>query len=299
MKVIKKCRSCGDEFASKPSKVGSFCGMACYRAFQRSGEYKIHKSRKWFNNCHVCGTFVGKPPARDRNGNVCDKVFCSMSCYLKHHDRNNNIEVVQCAGCGKDVEATKKRAEQEHVFCSTECRRSIDRSSVCKSCGVHFTAVQIRRVKGGTYNVVRVPRQTCSPGCLSEFYRTDKDRKDKISEAFSGDKHPNWQGGSHVLGNRGAGWGKISEKVREKAQRICECCGLTEAEHGRKLEVHHKVPYHQFLNKKAANKLSNLEALCKSCHTKKDWEYRRSNPMQMPLNWSKRLVVAPKNKVAA
>src|SRR5690606_19633572 len=97
---------------------------------------------------------------------------------------------------------------------------------------------------------------------------------------------PNWQGGSHRLGYRGAGWPAIRRKVRERAGFRCESCGLTEADHidrhGQRLHVNHKVPYHQH-NKGNPNRPGNLEALCVSCHMKADWEWRRKNPVQMTL----------------
>lgn len=283
---MKICQQCGEEFKGNNAKEKKFCNMDCYRAFQKSGKYKIEKGRKWFNYCHVCGDFVGRRPAEDRNGNLCDKVFCSRACYLKHHDINVSQVEVACSGCGKVFKVVKQRSKQDQKFCSIACRRKTEVDSKCKVCGVEFTGIQIRRnLKFGAVNIIRVRRNTCSPECLSEFYKKDQSRKDKISVAFTGPKHPNWAGGSHRLANRGCGWVKIAEKVRKRAKSRCECCGIHEDETGRRLDVHHKIRYHQFSDKNKANRLTNLEALCKKCHTTKDWDWRKNNAIQIPINW--------------
>ncbi|NID14378.1 HNH endonuclease [Luteibacter yeojuensis] len=77
--------------------------------------------------------------------------------------------------------------------------------------------------------------------------------------------------------------------ARNRAGRCCEHCHMSEAEHQEKfkmrLNVNHKEPFHQHANKSLANRLSNLEALCKSCHTRADWKWRKEHPMQAVLNF--------------
>jgi 5-methylcytosine-specific restriction endonuclease McrA len=122
---------------------------------------------------------------------------------------------------------------------------------------------------------------------LSIFHKSDKARKEKISIAFRASNHPNWQGGSHYGKTRGPGWTRIAERCRELHNRTCKHCGMTEKESKAKgwwrLQVNHIIPFHQWRNKEAANKQSNLEALCKSCHTKADWKWRKENAVQMTL----------------
>jgi hypothetical protein len=64
---------------------------------------------------------------------------------------------------------------------------------------------------------------------------------------------------------------------------------MTEAEHlqryRQRLNVNHKTPFHQHTKKAAANRASNLEALCKPCHTKADWKWRKENPIQTTLSF--------------
>jgi hypothetical protein len=132
--------------------------------------------------------------------------------------------------------------------------------------------------------------KTCSNKCLSEWASRNPERKESISKAFTGDKHPNWQGGPqlHHRGARGAGWQRARRSALKRDKHTCQDCGMTEAEHikttGKGLEVHHKRPFWQYGGDNAkANALSNLLSLCKSCHQKADWAYRKANPMQMGL----------------
>jgi len=125
-------------------------------------------------------------------------------------------------------------------------------------------------------------RKTCSSECVSYLMKTDEERK--LKTAHHKENHPNWKGGSSRSGGRGAGWLKIAEKCRDLHGRVCKICGKTEEENGRKLDVNHIIPFHQHKNKTQANKQSNLEALCKACHTAADWKWRKENPTQYLLN---------------
>ena len=154
----------------------------------------------------------------------------------------------------------------------------------CVNCNTLFTAIKWFPNRGRFASVNGI--KTCSNACRDEWRSNDEERKRKISAAFTGDKHPNWQGGSHRIGYRGAGWSAIRRKVRKRAGYVCESCGMTEAKHIEKhrqtLHVNHKVPYHQHASGNP-NRLSNLEALCVSCHMKADWEWRKQNAVQMTL----------------
>lgn len=97
--------------------------------------------------------------------------------------------------------------------------------------------------------------------------------------------HPNWQGGGKRRGYRGSGWQRIAESVRVMAGRKCEHCGLDESDNGRRLDVNHIVPFHQSKNKSQANKTSNLEALCRSCHMLADAKWRKENPIQVVIDF--------------
>lgn len=79
----------------------------------------------------------------------------------------------------------------------------------------------------------------------------------------------------------GAGWRSQRRKALERADHQCERCGITDDEHRKKyveptrcvgfgLDVHHRVNVRVFkrwdLPIEDANRLSNLDVLCQSCH---------------------------------
>ena len=271
------CEQCGKIFRVKNAgKANKYCSIGCYRDFQKSGKYKArHSKRK--HHCSNCGeVIVNRSPSHGS-----ENIFCNRDCYNSHY-RN---AVKECEGCGSQFRPSSRLSK----YCCNDCRLLAEKPEPvkCISCGVVFSAIQIRR--GAEKWYVRMSkRKTCSAECLSMFHKSDKARKEKISIAFRASNHPNWQGGSHYAGTRGPGWERIAERCRELHNRTCKHCGMTEndskARGWGRLQVNHIVPFHQWQNKEAANRQSNLEALCKSCHSKADWKWRKENPVQMTLN---------------
>ena len=71
----------------------------------------------------------------------------------------------------------------------------------------------------------------------------------------------------------GPGWPKIRDRVRARDNFCCQVCGRPES--GRQHDVHHKIPFRQFVQagfanldeaKARANQLDNLVTLCPECH---------------------------------
>lgn len=276
------CVVCNKEFKPVKGKANKYCTVECYRAFQRSGNYRSRESKRVFN-CTQCGIeFRNRERSRKRNGEECENIFCSRSCYDKHQKK---IAAKECKHCKKEFTPLSDKT----LFCSMDCRveHHKPKPKNCINCDSLFSAIKPRNDSSKWY-VRSNDIKTCSKECLNEFYRTDKARKEKISKAFRKEKHPNWQGGSHRGDKRGAGWNRIAEKCRELHNRTCKHCGMTEQEsldkNWGRLQVNHIVPFHQWQRKEQANKQSNLEALCKSCHTKADWKWRKENHVQMSLN---------------
>lgn len=211
-----------------------------------------------------------------------NRKFCDRDCYDLYRSAAIENRAPKCKCCGKKI---IKIGNSKKVYCSKKCRDDlaiINCRKTCNVCGVDFSAIKWLKSKDG-FRVVRdKEKKLCSEECFSEFMKTDEDRKKRVGRA--GKDHNNWQGGSHRGGKRGDNWLQIAEKCRELHGRVCRICGKTEEENGRKLDVNHIIPFHQHRNKTAANKQSNLEALCRSCHTKTDWEYRKNNPTQILLD---------------
>jgi|TARA_R100000027_G_scaffold67691_1_gene67872 hypothetical protein len=244
-------------------------------------------SKTNIHHCHHCGKPTSKTPnVNTRTGLVSDKVFCGRECYDLHRVSIWKSKGFNCKCCGKRVE---KARNQNNKFCSMECRSqdAINRSLVeCLVCKVKFSAIAWNKRKDGTLRLVRhTSRKVCSPECHHMFYRTDEERKRKIGESERGDKHHNWQGGGTRRGYRGVEWPRIAERVRKRAGYKCEHCGIPQEECGRKLDVNHIEPFHQHRNKTQANRMSNLEALCKSCHMKAEWKWRKENQMQYAIKF--------------
>jgi DEAD/DEAH box helicase domain-containing protein len=65
----------------------------------------------------------------------------------------------------------------------------------------------------------------------------------------------------------GPGWNRLRDAVRLRDGQHCQVCGAAESGN-RQHEVHHKVPFRQFLSATEANRMVNLVTLCPSCHRK-------------------------------
>ena len=79
----------------------------------------------------------------------------------------------------------------------------------------------------------------------------------------------NW---SNDPNDYGPDWMKIRERVRTRDGFRCQVCGA--AENGRQHDVHHKIPFRQFVSHVEANRLNNLISLCPSCHRKAEQNVR-------------------------
>lgn len=291
------CLTCNTQFKpTNPKKPNKFCCMACYRAYQKTPAYTTDYNRPSRTDlkpvpCANCEKQIVRNPSTKRNGEKADKVYCDRKCYNEHRASIRDRITGQCKNCATDL-SIAITGSASSVYCSMECRVEHKRPEPrpCVNCKVVFEP--IRYNKTDDRYVWDDSARICSNQCLREFYRTNQDRKDKISAAFTGDKHPNWQGGSsHHLGRfRGSDWQLLRGKVMKRDKYKCKHCGIGKKEqlelYGRMFSVNHIIPFHQLSgNTVAANKMSNLETLCDSCHTKADWAYRKTNPMQGVLSF--------------
>ncbi|MGB0943669.1 MAG: HNH endonuclease [Marinomonas sp.] len=244
--------------------------MDCYRAFQRSGEYKIEANRTIKPEpCFNCGVDVVRGKSTKRNGEKSNKVFCSRSCYDEMRTKEINARKIKCKQCG-DVFTPSKSSS---VYCSMKCRNksvTVNCTKKCKYCGIEFSAISYR--DGGGY-VKDKTRKTCSFDCRINLIKTDKKRKEKISKAFKGENHPMWRGGiSSIKQSRGSMWRSIRNECLCIHDWKCVECGISNKESLEKfktgLHIDHIKPWHEFDCEIEANKQSNLRPLCISCHGK-------------------------------
>lgn len=259
------CENCGQPVNFHPGKANRFCSHPCYYEFGRG---KKRRPRVRQVPCDTCGAPHTPTASKKRDGSPVDHHFCCRECYLVHHSRRVKWT---CAGCG--IVQTLPPSGAKKKYCSQICKVESNRPgpTTCINCGVLFTALKWK--SNGSFCVTST-YSTCSEECVRENFRTNEGRKRKISAAFMGAKHHNWKGGRTYLSNagyRGPRWERTAERVRERAGRCCEDCGASEAEIGEKLHAHHIVPFHNFESVRQANRMSNLRALCRSCHTKAEF----------------------------
>ena len=79
----------------------------------------------------------------------------------------------------------------------------------------------------------------------------------------------NW---SNDPNDYGPDWTRIRDRVRARDGFRCQVCGTPE--NGRQHDVHHKIPFRQFISHVEANRLDNLITLCPSCHRKAEQNVR-------------------------
>jgi len=133
----------------------------------------------------------------------------------------------------------------------------------CKKCNQIYSRPQwiLNQNKGRTY--------FCSMKCKNLYWK----------ERFSGHNNPAWVGGKMTY--RGRNWIIQREKIVKRCKGFCERCHKFI---GNSIAVHHKIP---FRNKKI-NCLSNLIALCQSCHMKV--EPRQSPCIRQMPSWLKLII---------
>ncbi len=127
------------------------------------------------------------------------------------------------------------------------------------SCNCDICGKAIRRTPG-QFNGDAV---LCSKECHNVW----------LSEAFSGEGHPNWKGGGSIY--YGKGWRKAKLAALDRDEYSCRVCGTSKDELGRNPDVHHIVPVREFAEADDAeiadaHVLDNLISLCVTCHRNAD-----------------------------
>jgi len=207
------------------------------------------------------------------------KKYCSSDCRKSgssfEGEQNPNYRggktVTNCRLCG--TEFSYYPSEKEGLYCA-EC---VARNEWQTVPDIH--GAENPRWKGGKRGVPcrvcgrevrRYPSEfgsdivLCSADCQSEW----------LSEAFVGDGHPNWKGGTN--GPYGQGWARVRSQALERDQFRCKHCGKSREEIGRNPDVHHIVPVRTFIEsdeheKEDAHRLDNVISLCIDCHRKAEF----------------------------
>ncbi len=178
--------------------------------------------------------------------------------------------------CGSALNGTKRR------WCSKQCN---DRwRSLVPS--VEFTCSECERTVLIPANK-RKRRLFCSRSCARAAYN---------AKNLVGPRNGNWRGGRALY--YGRNWKGIKAEVRAR-DRVCRKCGMTPAENGQALDVHHVQPFRY----SGDNSPINLVALCRRCHMRAD-DHGRAGTAEFlhnskPLNPTKRQIRRLKQLIRA
>lgn len=267
--MLRECRECGKTYNS-PIKSKGYCSMACYRSAQKAGKYIGTKGNKpeRIHSCSQCGNQVIGTPSKDRSGNRCEKVFCSRGCYDQFRVNVAKQRTRKCDHCGKDYIPGQLGGNR---YCSAECRGlGLKAKPIhCVCCGALVSVVKFSKATGKFISSKQ--GKVCSRECLTKWAKINPVRKLKISIAFTGSKHPNWQGGKLVINHRST-WDRLADSIRDRDNHKCRSCGKSESENRRRLDVHHIVPRRECLSLEIANHPDNLISLCDECHMRIEWD---------------------------
>lgn len=192
-------------------------------------------------------------------------ICCSPQCGYEHRrnigafkGENNpaySSAVVICEICGKQFSRHRYAREQyDHQYCSRICARKgqlklyptakppIERP--CDYCGEVLVrqSWQFRE------------RAFCNHSCFAHWK----------SDNWTAQDNPAWRSGYERY--YGPNWIRQSRRARERDGHTCQRCGVTEAQLGKALDVHHIIRFGDFTDYQQANLLSNLLCLCHTCH---------------------------------
>lgn len=202
--------------------------------------------------CRQCGAAFAAVTAEVNRGRA---LFCSRAC--RDTSRRNRTAQV-CEQCQASFEIkTSDLKYGRGRYCSQTCYDAARGDGawiegVCDACRQPFS---FRR---GT------ARRFCSEGCYRQAFSD--------GGAPSGEQHGNWRNGNAEKQlSYGPSWRRARLEARERDGR-CMDCGITPAELGKALDVHHIEPFRTFgiERHREANALTNLVSLCRPCHRQRD-----------------------------
>lgn len=157
--------------------------------------------------------------------------------------------------CPDCVENENWRYEPDNTGENSPLWNGGKRTLDCDNCGATFER------RPGLINSEHV---FCSRDCQQEW----------LSEAFTGEGHPNWAGGG--MPNYRGDWREVRRKALERDGWECVVCGTDHDDLGRNPDVHHIVPVRAYdeaskRERADAHFLGNVVCLCPSCHRKAEF----------------------------
>jgi 5-methylcytosine-specific restriction endonuclease McrA len=178
------------------------------------------------------------------NETIPDKTHCA-ECVAKRRQR----DAYPCVACGKVEQLTA--SEAKHRLRCRQCippiQPMVDVRGRCEQCNMRFA---VRRAPG-------IKVRFCSNPCRISW----------LASAFVGESSPQWQGGKHPYGHK---WKRIRRAVSDRDGNRCRRCGKHESAFKCRLTAAHLIPVRACATLVEANVMTNLVALCSSCHQKFD-----------------------------
>jgi len=254
-KVQRVCLTCRQVFSIYPSEIKRNRGKYCSRRCRTLRVPKI---------CLVCGKeFLVELSNHKRK-------YCSRKC--QNQAATTKVKLV-CPTCNNEFEACNSEVKKRgRKYCSRKC-------SVIASKG----RIPWWSVGKPSWNKGK-PHLSGTSHPLFEKGHTEKSKK-KMSDShmgkipwnkgtkgaqvawnkgiaylqITGDKHPNWNGGSSFFPYCNKFNDNLKVRIRERDNHTCQLCGAKE--NGRKLDVHH-VHYDK------ENCEPDLVCLCMRCNLK-------------------------------
>lgn len=245
------CLHCGKSGFDTKYKTRKFCTRDCQKAY--------HQSMRIEKRCLNCDKpfavkYTDKKEAARR--------FCSSKCANQYNQPKDTTKrsTFICKRCGQPFEEYTYRHPH---FCSRQCLSEYAARQPklgarkpeayitlnCKVCGKQYTV--------GRFYVEHRRSSYCSDAC----------KYADISQRMQKHGNPNYRGGTVTY--RGRNWGRQSRMALKRDGYICQICHKHLGKKGWDYGVHHIRPYREFNGDyEAANQLTNLITLCRSCHTK-------------------------------
>lgn len=221
--------------------------------------------------CPVCGKAYEADPKRLKWGR---QTTCSRECsYRLRATKTSASTAFTCPICGKEFQRSPAQLEKVHrgqPACSRPCAYKARAlwgppkqyqlvaapyaggkvRLHCIACGKSFLRLPSQVRRGST--------KYCSQAC----FMADRNYQ-------RGEDNPSWRGGHRAY--YGPDWRPAQRAVRSRDGDECARCGISSAEAGRELDVHHLQPFGSFADPDEANALDNLVALCHPCHMWVEW----------------------------
>lgn len=273
--TIVHCSQCGKKIYRSTDKLKrnnhNFCSRPCYGMFYKGIKRTIITKIR----CDECGKVFDQPSclvkAHLKRGK--QHYFCSRKCYGEYRSKTFigskhpqwKGMTAKCRECGKVFHTRPNRLNNGRGrFCSKKClyqhQSKIEKItrrgegnpawvtkiiSSCPNCGARLEITPIAFDKSKFH--------FCSMKCRFEY--------------LSGARHPSWKGGDYPE-YYGPNWREQKRKTWKRDNDICQQCGASAKELGKKPDVHHIIPFREFgiSRYKDANRLENLILLCHSCH---------------------------------